>query len=394
MRGLRYVSPADSTGYAVAAKSYLRALSATGLPLQWTPLRCPGARYEPVPAGEVDEADLRLLAHRPVEYDTVLLHTVPEYYPQWADAERAAGRRVVGYTVWELDRLPPHWPGLLNRLDTVIVPCRWNEQVFRKGGVTVPIHVVPHLSQFFADPAATADPTSLVRRLGGPQALQGRFVFYGIGVWSERKGMERLLRAYLDTFTADDPVALILKTSARDLTRWTRPWRSAWRRQHPRPSRSAAALAAGCKAPPAWHLIEDETLGPGEMRALHAVGDAFVSLARTEGWGLGAFDAALSGNPVVMTGYGGQADFLAAELADLVDFRLVPAHEPLWPRGYSSRDRWAEPDAAQAGRCMQALAADPHAARERGARLGSHLRTHFSPESTLAALLAALERPA
>ena len=395
MRGLRYVSPADTTGYAAAAKGYLRALAGAGVSLQWTPLRCPGARYQPVAAHEVVEDDLRPLAHRPLDYDTVLLHTVPEYYPEWLDAERAAGRRVVGYTVWELERLPAHWPALLNRLDAVIVPCRWNVAVFRRGGVTVPIHVVPHLSQFRG--GAVADPTgrtSLMRRLGGPQALAGRFVFYGIGVWSERKGMERLLRAYLDTFTSADPVALVLKTSSRDLTRWSRHWRSGWRRQHPRASRSAAALAAEYPAPAPWQVIDDDDLTDGELRALHALGDAFVSMTRTEGWGLGAFDAAWSGNPVVMTGHGGQTDFLPPELACLLDYRMVPAHEPLWARGYSPRDAWAEPDAAQAGRCMRAWAADPASARARGERLAAHVRTEFAAERVLAALRTALERPA
>lgn len=397
MRGLRYVSPADTTGYAVAAKAYLRALRGAGVPLQWAPLRCPGGRYQPVAADQVAEDDLRPLAHRPLDYDTVLLHTVPEYYPEWLDAERAAGRRVVGYTVWELERLPAHWPALLNRLDAVIVPCRWNVSVFRSGGVTVPIHVVPHLSQFGGEghsaDADAAGRAALMARLGGPQALDGRFVFYGIGVWSERKGMERLLRAYLDTFTSADPVALILKTSANDLTRWNRRWRSGWRRQHPRASFSAAALAARYPARAAWHVIDDDDLADGEMRALHAVGDAFVSLTRTEGWGLGAFDAAWSGNPVVMTGHGGQTDFLPPELACLLGYRMVPAHEPLWARGYSSRDAWAEPDAAHAGRCMRALAEDPAAARARGAQLAGHVRTEFAPERVLAALRAALEVP-
>ncbi|ABM32650.1 glycosyltransferase [Paracidovorax citrulli] len=394
MRGLRYISPADTTGYAVAAKAYLRALAGAGMPLQWTPLRCPGARYQPVAADQVAEDDLRPLAHRPLDYDTVLLHTVPEYYPEWIAPERAAGRRVVGYTVWELQRLPAHWPALLNQLDAVIVPCRWNVPVLRNGGVTVPIHVVPHLSQFAAGAADAAGHAALLRRLGGPQVLQGRFVFYGIGMWTERKGMERLLRTYLDTFTSADPVALVLKTSSRDLTRWNRRWRSGWRRQHPRASLSAAALAAGYSAPASWHVIDDDHLADGEMRALHAVGDAFVSLARTEGWGLGAFDAALSGRPVVMTGHGGQTDFLPPALACLLDHRMVPAHEPLWARGYSRRDAWAEPDAAQAGRCMRALAADPAAARARGARLANHVRTEFAAERVLAALRVALERPA
>ncbi|WP_313311586.1 hypothetical protein [Pulveribacter sp.] len=377
----------------MAAKAYLRALAAAGVPLQWVPLRCPGARYQPVPAREVVEDDLRPLAHRPVDYDTVLLHCVPEYYPGWLARERAPGRRIVGYTVWELERLPAHWPALLNQLDAVIVPCRWNVEVLRNSAVTVPIHVVPHLSQFGGVPASATAQASLLARLGGAQALQGRFVFYTIGFWTARKGTEDVLRTYLDAFTSEDPVTLVVKTSAKDLTRWHRHWRAGFRLRHPRPSHTAALLAASRPASPSWHVIDDEGLTDGEMQALHTLGHAFVSLTRTEGWGLGAFDAALCGRPVVMTGYGGQADFLPPELACLVDYRMVPAHEPVWAFSYSARDRWAAPDTAQAGRWMRALAADPVAAKARGAALADHVQAAFSPAQTLTALRAALQEP-
>jgi hypothetical protein len=38
MRGLKYVSWGDTTGYAVAAKAYVRALMAQGVSLSWTPM--------------------------------------------------------------------------------------------------------------------------------------------------------------------------------------------------------------------------------------------------------------------------------------------------------------------------------------------------------------------
>ena len=394
MRGLKYVSWADTTGYAVAGKAYLRALAQAGVPLSWTPLRCGGAGYVPAPAESVAETDLRTLAYRSLDYDTVVLHTVPEYYPEWIARERAPGRRILGYTVWELARLPAHWPALLNQLDAVIVPCRWNVQVFRDSGVVVPIHVVPHLSQFQGMPATAPERAALLARLGGAAALQDRFVFYTVGFWTHRKAPERVLRTYLDTFSADDAVCLVIKTSARDLTRWHRPWRSGFRRRHPAPSQAAAVLARRYPRPARWHLIEDEDLSDGEMRALHDVGHAFVSLASTEGWGMGAFDAAVCNRPVVMTGYGGQTDFLPPHLAQLVGHRLVPVHEPVWSASYQPSDAWAEPDTAQAAAYLRALAADPAAARARGERLGAHVREAFSPARVLGAWQVALERPA
>lgn len=59
--------------------------------------------------------------------------------------------------------------------------------------------------------------------------------------------------------------------------------------------------------------LSDEDMGP-----LHLAGDAFISLTRGEGFGVGAFEAAAAGKPVIMTGWGGRLDFLPTEDVCLV----------------------------------------------------------------------------
>ena len=51
-------------------------------------------------------------------------------------------------------------------------------------------------------------------------------------------------------------------------------------------------------------MLVDRTLSRNSMMALHARGDCFVSLCHSEGWGLGSFEAAALGNPVLITNYG------------------------------------------------------------------------------------------
>ena len=89
---------------------------------------------------------------------------------------------------------------------------------------------------------------------------------------------------------------------------------------------SLAELLAGHADPPAIRLVPG-TKTDRDIGALHHRGDCFVSLCRSEGWGLGAFDAAAYGNPVVTTGFGGHSDYLAGT-PYLVDFDLVPVHDP------------------------------------------------------------------
>lgn len=391
MRGLKYISWADTTGYAVAAKAYVRGLIDAGIELTWAPM-LPGAdRYQLHPVTDWPCAKLGRVCNTPIDYDTVLIHTVPEYFPALIEQERKGGRRIFGYTVWELENLPTHWPAILNQLDAVLVPCQWNVEVFRRSGVTVPIHVVPHLSQFEdIGEAGAAAHASLQARLPRTDGDRQRLVFYTVGYWSNRKAPYLALEAYWKAFDANDPVLMIVKTSRNDITRWQRHWRNGFRLRHPSPASSVARLARRFANPAPVAVIADESLSDEEMLALHEIGDCFVSLTRTEGWGLGAFEAARLGKPVVITGYGGHLDFLDPALSHLLDYRLVPVHEPTWSASYKPSDCWAEPSVEQAARQLRTIFDDPLAARQRAGQQAVRISNDFSRGAVIDALVKAL----
>jgi len=48
------------------------------------------------------------------------------------------------YTTWETTRPPDNWIEVINTFKALMVPSRWNAEVFKQCGVEVPIHVVPH----------------------------------------------------------------------------------------------------------------------------------------------------------------------------------------------------------------------------------------------------------
>lgn len=386
MNGLRYVSWADNSGYAVAARGYLHLLQDAGVDLTWTPMLPSANGYAEVATVPGDFAHL---CGRDIGYDTILVHTPPEYCAAWVARERPHGRRVLGYTVWELDALPPHWPAAMNQLDGIIVPTTANADTFRRSGVTVPIHVVPHLSQFeFANSPTIEDHRSLRQRVG-PHRLGSRpFVFYTIGQWSRRKGLDATLAAYRAAFTAADPVLLVIKTSTRDVTRRERNWRTGFRRAHPSP---LATVSRGqSKHSPPVAVIADEGLPPGELLALHELGDCYVSLARAEGWGLGTFDAARYGKPVVATGWGGPVSYLGDEPDDLVAYEMLPVDEPPWLGSYTADQLWAEPSIADAAAKFRAVFAAPSLAKQQATSRAERLRSQYGAAAITSQLLGAL----
>lgn len=389
MQGLKYISWGDTTGYAIAAKSYVRALLNTNVNLTWTPMM-PGNRlklgYDTYEGQTWPCPLLARVCNRQIDYDTVLIHTVPEYFPYWMKKEQRRRVQVFGYTVWELDTLPGHWPDILNRLDGVIVPCRWNAEVFRNSGVKVPIHVVPHISQFELTPPPAPEATeSLLRKLGGRSSISSEYIFYTIGFWTNRKGLDLVVDAYWKAFDKNDSVLLIIKTCKKDLTKWRRSWWSGFRLRNPLVRDTIHRLAKQVPSPAPWIVLEDE-LSDDEIHALHQLGNAYVSLPRAEGWGLGAFEAARMGKPIIMASYGGQTDFLAPDLAYLVEFQMVPVHEPIWSASYSSEHRWAEPSAAQAAEYMRHLFNDQQRAGARATKLSKRIRAEFSAEVLVAKL--------
>jgi glycosyltransferase involved in cell wall biosynthesis len=359
-----YFSLDEDSGYGVAADRIITALEASGQELNWVPLvRNEGLGYSG-PAVVPRTRD-----------KVVIAHTMPEYFPglraNYPDAF------LVGHTVWETDRLPAHWHEPLTCPDMLIVPSQFNAEIFGGAGVAAPIEVVPHVA-----PAPLADePDEIARDV---------FVFYTIAEWTTRKAVFHTVRAYLDAFSAGDPVLLIVKTSHVDFTRphpsgdkLVAPGTSSW---------ALARLMAGrTDLPPVRLLVgtrRDEEIG-----ALHARGDCFVSLCRSEGWGIGAFDAAAFGRPVVTTGWGGHLDFLGGS-PYLVDHELIDVHDPLGEPSYTRDQHWAEPDLAHASALLAEIAADPRDAREWARGRAAEINDRFSPARVAAEFRAAVERHA
>jgi glycosyltransferase involved in cell wall biosynthesis len=148
-------------------------------------------------------------------------------------------------------------------------------------------------------------------------------------------------------------------------------------------------------------LIVDGPLAHGDVLALVASCDVYVSLHRAEGLGLPPLEAMSLGRPVVATAWSGNLDYMTNE-----DSLLVPAVEtPVRGTGIRAYDpsrmgegqTWGEPDLAVAAAHLRALADDPELrARmgERAARAAEKQRQASLAGTALAQLLEWAERGA
>jgi len=362
VRGIRYFGGGGTSGYDQAALANVRLLVNAGIPVQWIPVEW--SREGMVPSRWWDEngvpkpllgplgdgaatSDAAALVARTsgaVAHDTVIAHTPPE---TWAQMFQPHCRNI-GCAAWETDALPAHWPPLLQRAQALAVPCRRNRVVFARAGINRPVHVVPHVRRHVFTEYSPAERIEARDDLGIPR---GHTVFYSINAWDPRKNLPRLIEAFMRAFDTEAPVTLLIKT--QPLGYDAGPLY---------PQRSTQQLANACvvtlqrqlgrRAP---HVcVHNDEIDSAGIDLIHAIGDVYASLSHGEGFGLGAFEAATRGTPVVMTGWGGHLDFLGTDWPGAIAGRLVPA--PVWPPyqpSYFPSQRWAEPDMDAAVRRLQ-----------------------------------------
>lgn len=100
-------------------------------------------------------------------------------------------------------------------------------------------------------------------------------------------------------------------------------------------------------------VIIDETLTREGMDALMASCHVFLSLHRSEGFGLGCAEALASGKIVVATNFGGPRDMITPATGYPVAFRPVRLAPDDYPESEGSY--WAEPDVSHAAEILRAI---------------------------------------
>jgi len=380
VNGIKYISLAEVSGYGLSAIAYIRALHRAGVDVTWHPKVMRAGHYrQPDNIDQVlaalaslrDTSDLSDMYHAPVEYDTVIVHLTPEHWP----AAIEPGKRMIGYTVWETDRTPLHWPALFTGYDRILTPSTFSRDVLASHD-SVPVSVVPHLPR--ADwPVMDESSIAAFRRRFAIE--HDDFMFYTINTWILRKAVWFALHAFLLAFSPNEKAVLLLKTNPHGEAEG-RGWG---------PSRRLFEEVVANYPDPARVIFVPDELSEEDIGMLHLAGDAFVSLTRSEGFGMGAFDAATAGRPVIITGWGGQTEFLPPAHACLVNYELRQIDEHLGNHA-PQEQYWAHADVDHAIEWMRRLYEDREEARRRGSALQAHVRRQYSVDAITRQLLRAL----
>lgn len=341
IKGIFYIGQHGTSGYASAARGYLFHYFALGIPITWHPLFFDDSKLTD---DDVYNVVIKSLIKRKLpSYDMAILHSTPDLWPSfWADhPDKLNNKMVIGYCTWETNRLPAEWVKCINNtVNEVWCPSNYNRESFLDSGVTKEIRVVPHI---FLKQELPLRKDIHLKDSSGKELNRNVFTFYTIGEMNARKSIEEMLHVYCKTFKKDEPVRFVVKTHYKNYspenTEFCEKTIKEILDKYPNHAEVVTLL---------------ECMSNNEILALHSLGDCYISLTKSEGFGLTIFDAMNYGKPVIATGFGGQLDFLDATKHGLVRYELGPVTGMKdFSVNYTSDQIWAYPDLNHASELMR-----------------------------------------
>ncbi|MEO7698727.1 MAG: glycosyltransferase family 4 protein [Opitutus sp.] len=263
-----------------------------------------------------------------------------------------AGKYNIAYWAWELPEFPDAWVPNFAYYDEV-----WSPSEFARAAIAmkspVPVLTMPH-SIAFERPQG-----NYRSRFGLPE---NHFLFLFISdlnSYAARKNPGAVVAAFRASGLAGRGAALVIKVQNAV--------------ENPE---DFSALQAAVRDLPGTVLIAG-TLTREEIYQLESACDCFVSLHRSEGFGLSVAECMYLGKPVISTDWSATAEFVTTNTGCPVRCELTRIQKGYGP--YVKGQIWAEPDIAHAAEWMNRLFADRSLAATLGAAAKRAIEDQFSP---------------
>ena len=269
--------------------------------------------------------------------ETNIAITNPLYYDYvWSDGVK----NLIGFVVWEGDKVPNYWLSHLNKCNQLWVPSNHTKQAllntFKEEEIPQ-IFIVPHgvdLNNFFPKPELKNDEFTFVCVKGWRGGME------------DRGGVQYLLKAFNEEFKDEENVKLILKLNS----------------SYKIDDLNSEISKIGIDKLNKNVIIIDNNIGYSELSNIYNQGDVFVCPTRSEGFNLPGIEAMACGLPTIQTGYGGQTDYMNDKNSKTVDYILEDVKHDLAYEGV----KWATPDTIQLKHLMRWCVNNPDKVKSMG----------------------------
>lgn len=336
-------------GIGEVSRGFLAAARLTGVPLSLIDVRGGAHRHD-----DRREQHFEREHDQPVNLFLVNTDGVAEHV-RTSGRAIVEGRRTIGVWFWELPVVPARLLPSLGLLDEVWATSRFCADALVAAGHPCVVEV--------PFPFVTPTPTKGVGRaqFALPPDVPVFLTSFDVFSVIERKNPAGVVEAFRRAFGTSRDALLVVKS----LNGESRP-----------------ELVDGLRRQAAGMNVRfvDGHLDRGTMSALIAACDCYVSLHRSEGFGLGMAEAMALGKPVIATGYSGNLAFMDPSNSHLVPFDLVELERDHPP--YEQGNVWADPHLDAAAAAMRVVVDDRDGATELGAAAARSISANLGPRHT------------
>jgi glycosyltransferase involved in cell wall biosynthesis len=289
-------------------------------------------------------------------YSINLIHVNADQVPIFAAArgdEYFKGRYNIGCWFWELSQFPHEWYSSFQPFDEI-----WAASSFIQDSLArvspVPVVRIP----LALPPEPPIDHHLNRSDFGLPVDI---FIFlftFDFASILERKNPVGLIKAFKLAFGDREDMMLLLKVAHSENY----------------PGEVDLLKTEACTSN---IRILDRLLRRPEMNALFSISDCFVSLHRSEGFGIPIAEAMLLEKPVIATAYSANMDFTTPANSFLVKYKLVEIDRDYGP--YRKGWVWADPDLDHAAELMRYAYENRDVCAETGQRAKKEMLQLFHP---------------
>lgn len=276
--------------------------------------------------------------------NTFINQVRPEYFNN---------RYNIGFWAWEIPVFPQEWKSAFNLFNEI---WAYSSYCVEAISMVSPIPVIKMM------PSISLPTPSLGREVLGLPQDKFIFVFmFDFCSVLERKNPAATIEAFKQAFgKSNEDVLLVIKFSNAE--------------HFPEQRERLKALVEGY---PSIQLIDGYLLRD-ELNALIYNCDCYVSLHRSEGFGLTIAEAMFYGKPVIATDYSANTEYMNVGNSFPVKYDLVTLAEDFLP--YKKGNIWANPDIEHAAYLMRYVFENYEQAKQVGERAAREVRSLLNPQ--------------